>query len=264
MKRFLFASTAIVAAAASFSQASPTVNGAAVTLGVYNDMSGSTRTVVNTYPSPAHINIDDVLPASPPFTFQSNQHVWRLSSDGGATPAPFANGDSFKISADVTITGNGNAEAGLNVSPWWSPQTDGKFHVRASATGGEVAVFGGRLPFYSFGNLYITGTTANLSIEYIANANTAGSPGQIQYGYNGLFSPWFQFDQGNPSEDPPHGLYGILSPAYVGGFVQNYGTALTPTTVNADFNNISYDPVPAPGALAVLGLGGLLAARRRR
>lgn len=264
MKRFLFASTAIVAVAASITQASPAINGAHINPRVYNDMGGSTLTVVNTYPSPAHINFDDVLPASPPLTFQSNQHTWRLSTDGGVTDAPFANGDSFKISADVTITGNGNAEAGLNVSPWWSTQTDGKFHVRASATGGEVAAFGGRLPFYSFGNVYVTGTTATLSIEYIANSNTAGAPGQIQYGYNGLFSPWIQFDQGNPAEDPPHGLYGILSPAYVGGFMQNYGQSSGSTSVNADFNNIVYNPVPAPGTAGLLGLGGLLAARRRR
>jgi MYXO-CTERM domain-containing protein len=31
-----------------------------------------------------------------------------------------------------------------------------------------------------------------------------------------------------------------------------------------DFDNFTYDEVPAPGALAVLGLGGLVAARRRR
>lgn len=262
MKRFLFASTAIVAAAASFAQASPTINGAHVNPRWWNDMSGSTLTVVNTYPSPAHINFNEVLPGSP--VFQSNQHTWRLSTDGGTTDAPFANGDSFMISAAVTITGDGNAEAGLNVSPWWSPQVDGKLHVRASATGGEVAAFGGRLPFYSFGNVYVTGTTATLSIEYIANSNTAGAPGQIQYGYNGLFSPWIQFDQGNPAEDPPHGLYGTLSPAWVGGFVQDYASASGATTVNADFNNIVYNPVPAPGTAGLLGLGGLLAARRRR
>ena len=52
------------------------------------------------------------------------------------------------FSADVTLSGTGDGEAGLQISPWWSPNVDGRFNVRTPD--GEVACFGGRLPFYSF------------------------------------------------------------------------------------------------------------------
>jgi hypothetical protein len=34
--------------------------------------------------------------------------------------------------------------------------------------------------------------------------------------------------------------------------------------VSADFENIVYSPVPAPGSVAMLALGGMFAMRRRR
>ena len=110
MKSFLFASAAIVAVAASFSQASPVINGAHINAYVFQDMPGTTFTPTNSFP--ALINLNEFIPADLPN--HSNLHNWRLSADGGATNANFANGDSFQISASVTVTGNANGEAGLN------------------------------------------------------------------------------------------------------------------------------------------------------
>ena len=59
------------------------------------------------------------------------------------------------------------------------------------------------------------------------------------------------------------GGFGITNGATVGGYVQSSGTP-TGTTVVADFNNIVYSTTPAPGAAALLGLGGLIVTRRRR
>ncbi|MBI1189499.1 MAG: hypothetical protein GC200_02300 [Tepidisphaera sp.] len=41
-------------------------------------------------------------------------------------------------------------------------------------------------------------------------------------------------------------------------------SALTGTSANTSFRGVGYIPVPTPGSIALLGLGGLVAARRRR
>ena len=81
-----------------------------------------------------------------------------------ATAQLFANNGGFRFSADLTISGDGEGEAGLQISPWWSQLVDGVFNVRT--TDGEIACFGGRLPFYSFtgshGVTYVKGTTVRI------------------------------------------------------------------------------------------------------
>lgn len=252
------ATTAMVAASAV---AAPDIDSAKVNGRIFNDFPGSNFSSVNNYP--ANINLSDGNLAAPQGF--ANRHNWRLSADGGATNALFANGDTFSVFADVTIsvTGSGAAEGGLQLSPWWSPNVDGVFNLRT--TDGEVAIFGGRLPFYSFtgsqGVTYTPGTTVRLGIEYDPQGLSAVSPALVRYSYGALTSGWLAFDMGNPAEEIPHGLWGALNNATVGGFVQVFGTTGS-GTVSADFNNIGY--VPAPGSIAIVAAGGLLAARRRR
>jgi len=118
---------------------------------IFNDQPASTVTTTNSYPS--SITIKDEWVDSGGGQICNN---FRLSADGGATPADFANGDAFSFAADVTLTGTASAETGLLVSPWWSPDVDGRFMINGAS--GEIACFGGRLPFYSF--------TANYSLTY--------------------------------------------------------------------------------------------------
>lgn len=261
MKKFCLLAVATTGLAASSALAFPAIDSARINGRIFNDYPGSNFTSVNNYP--VHINLSD-SGLSAPQGF-ANRHNWRLSDDGGATNAQFQNAEPFSVFADVTIsvTGTGAAEGGLQVSPWWSPNVDGVFNLRT--TDGEVAIFGGRLPFYSFtgsqGVTYSPGTTVRLGIEYDPQGNSALSPGLIRYSYGALDSGWIAFDEGNPGEDPPYGLWGVLNQATVGGFVQVFG-ATGSGLVSADFDNIGY--VPAPGSLAVVALGGLLVARRRR
>jgi hypothetical protein len=91
-------------------------------------------------------------------------------------------------------------------------------------------------------------------------------PGIIRYtviqGANTYNSPWLNFDQGNPAEDPPHGQWGILSPAYVGGYAQfQLRHDAVPGTAHAQFDNVYF--LPEPASLALLALGGLAVLRRR-
>jgi hypothetical protein len=187
---------------------------------VFNDSFASILTVNNSYPSLISINDECAGPLG-----WANLHVWRFSADG-ATAQEFANTDGFMFTSEVTINGTGNGEAGLQISPWWSPNVDGRFNVRTPD--GEVACFGGRLPFYSFtgshGVSYVKGTTVTLTMIYTPNVEmNEAMPATIEYIYDdgAVFSSGpLPFDEGNPGEADPHGLWGILSPAQAGGHMQ--------------------------------------------
>ncbi len=78
---------------------------------IFNDSFASILTVNNNYPS--LIDIDDEC-AGP--LGWANLHVWRFSGDG-SNPQEFANTDGFMFSADVTMNGTGDGEAGLSDRP---------------------------------------------------------------------------------------------------------------------------------------------------
>ncbi len=210
---------ALLAMTAGVTQATDTPTGAVVIERVWNDSFASILTVNNTYPTVIDINDEAAGPLG-----WANLHLWRFSADG-MTAQQFDNTDGFSFSADVTISGTGDGESGLQISPWWS-DADGRFNVRTPD--GEVACFGGRLPFYSFtgsqGISYVKGSTVRLTIIYTPNIEmTAAMPATIEYIYDDgtqYTSGPLPFDEGNPAEDPPHGVFGILSPAGVGGHMQ--------------------------------------------
>jgi len=267
-KKWVFAGALLVVALGLVvdAVASPAVNGAVLNLRVFNDDPASIVTSSNNYPSQIWIEDDRTQTGG-----WANRHNFRLSEDGGATEAVFMNADPFEFSADVKITGTANTEGGLQLSPWWSKEVDGSFMINAGS--GEIACFGGRLPFYSFtanqGLLYTKGTTVNQKISYVPQGLSAASPGRIKYtlkmGATTYYSPWLAFDQGNPAEDPPYGLWGDLNDARVGGYFQpQVNIGLPGNWGQIEFTNMSYAPTPEPASLALLGLGALAAIRRRR
>jgi len=212
---------------------------------VFNDCPSSTLTSMNGYPAVISFN-DAVLDC---FGY-ANLHVWRFSDDG-MNPRQFQNNSNFSFGADLTVTGTADGEAGLQISPWWSPFVDGRFNVRTSD--GEIACFGGRLPFYSFtgsqGLHYVKGDPIHLSIAYRPHLLNADHPATVEYGveYGGMTytSGPLPFDMGNPSEDPPHGLWGMLSPAYAGGHLQAFLQGGNPDAqIQAVWSNVSYQETP--------------------
>ena len=219
----------------------PSPNSAVVLERVFNDCPASTITTTNNYPT--LISINDTDEGCVGWT---NLHVWSFSEDG-ITPAVFENCSHYKFSALFNIGGvAGGGEGGLRVSPWWSLNADGRFMVNAGS--GEVACFGGRLPFYSFtvanGLHYVAGTDIWLEITYAPHGLTAADPATITYKVyyqgKGYYSPALPFDQGNPAEG--HGEYGALYPAHVGGYFQEpngSGGALFNWT--AKWMNIQYE-----------------------
>jgi hypothetical protein len=225
----------------------PDVNSAVIQTRIFNDCPTSVLTTINSYPG--DISIDDQVLDCGGF---ANLHNWRFSSDG-ATPAVFNNNSVFKFSANLTLSGTAEGEGGLQISPWWSQNVDGRFNVRT--TDGEIACFGGRLPFYSFtgaqGVTYTKGTTIRLTITYLPNGLSMASPATIEYEllYNNTLytSGPLPFDEGNPNEDPPYGLWGMLNDARVGGHVQPFLQGGNPNAgFTAEWNEIKFLDLKTP------------------
>ena len=228
--------------------AAPVPNSAVLHLRVFNDCPISVLSTTNLYP--AAITIDDQNQTPPFCAGFANLHTWRFSTDG-VNAIQFLNGDGFEYSATVVL--NGTGEGGLNLSPWWSPDADGLFNVRT--TDGEIACFGGRMPFFSFtaafGLVYVNNTPITLGIQYYPNGLSQASPAQIVYNltYNSTnyTSGLLNFDQGNASEDPPHGQWGALNPWYAGGYVKMFVfPAGQPHGIFAQWSNITSNDTSVP------------------
>jgi hypothetical protein len=223
----------------------PNPNGANIALRVFNDCPTSTVSFTNSYP--ASIIISDTNNDCFGFT---NLHTWSFSTDGGLTEAQFENCSYYHFCADVSADGDGNGELGLRLSPWFGGDTDGKFMLNL---GGEIACFGGRLPFYSFtGNYgihYTRGSVVHMDVVYNPHSLLASDPATITYsvtiGPNTYSSGPLAFDEGNPTEDPPHGLWGELVPAYAGGYFQPNSGHGIPVGLVATFSKICYENLGA-------------------
>lgn len=230
----------------------PAPNSAVITPYIYGDCPASDYSAINNYPALIKIHDGDVGCMG-----WTNLHIWSFSEDG-ITKAAFQNCSHYRFAATVTFT-NPTGEFGLRISPWWSPSVDGRFQVRA--TDGVVECWGGRLPYYNFtaayGIHYVPGQAIWLQMTYDPNSLTAADPATIQYQVyyqgQGYSSPLLPFDQGNPAE--PHGVYGELYPAYVGGFVQApNGSGGAAWNYDITWENIQFEgPAATPAATSTWG-----------
>ena len=258
MRRITTTSLALTAASlalAATAFATPLPNSAVLHLRVFNDCPTSTLNTTNTFPG--LIRIDDQNTVPPFCAGFANLHTWRFSTDG-TNAIQFINGDTFEYSCTMVL--NGVGEGGLNLSPWWGPDADGLFNVRT--TDGEIACFGGRMPFFTFtgafGLTYVNNTPIQLGISYIPNGLSSGSPAQVVYNVRyasiNYTSGLLNFDQGNPAEDPPHGQWGALTPWYAGGHMKMFVQTLNqPHGCTGTWNDIQYTSGPTPTAKSSWG-----------
>ncbi len=195
----------------------------------------------------------------------ANKHLAWLSSDGGASRHQGNLNQSWTMAFNVNITVAApgvRREAGiqvLNPRPSLGFTDEGQMLI---ASDGEVAIFGGVMPFTGFGNVYTAGTTASVLWEYFA----PGTADPILGAYRLRFT-----DAVTGLHDSGLKLWGAGEPDGLFGF--NFGTEMALKAQNQripiidDFSDIAYSNfsiVPAPSAVALLGMAGLITGRRRR
>jgi len=217
----------------------------------FNDFPGSTLTTTNNFPAQVQFVESDYGAGG-----FANQHVARFSSDSGATDRSFLNSEGFDISFDVLLDAGSTAprkEAGFRMDSFIGGE--GFFFVTSD---GEVAAFGGPFPFFSFGaGAYSPGTTASMRMIYTPDDDPDpldGDAATMEYIYNGTSSGALDF--GNTEN-------GMIDGSDLGVYTQIAVDNGNPGDfVVADFTNFGI-AVPEPSALILLGLGGLIALRRR-
>lgn len=273
MKSVMMVAVAGLAATAAASDISQ-VNGYTVHTRVFNDFA-STTLLVNGAPEanpgvPATYGVagagsmrfEEQFSAFAQGSF-ANKHLAYLSTDGGASELGLSAGQSWSIDLDISITAPGpgpRKEAGIRVEnprPGLGYTDEGLILV---ASDGEVAVFGGVMPFTGLGSVYTLGTTAHLRFEFFA-------PGAVDA--RGAYRLTFTdavtgvHDSGLKIwGSEPDGTAGFNEGTRLALVAQNQRNPLIADSSDINYSNISI--VPAPGALAVLGLAGLAAGRRRR
>lgn len=220
----------IGAANAVYAQIS-TINSAEYNPRTFNDVPGSTLTVVSNYPSLISFE-DQNVSATNGF---ANRHVWRFSNDSGVSPYHFNNDDFFSVFMTVTLTGDPispRKEAGFLLSTIGG---DGQFIVNTD--GHEVVAFGGPFPFYAFPRTFNSGDTITLGMTYFLDSTTGKR--MIIYYANCLQSPPLEFS--NLEQ-------GIIDGSTLGGYFQIVNAPSNPTNSGeAVFQNINIGGIDSDG-----------------
>jgi hypothetical protein len=189
----------------------------------------------------------------------ANRHHAALAVDG--TPYRFQPEESFRFDVDMIIEGAGRTEAGIwhGTAPFYpnSGSADVGQFVMLPDNNGEIAAFGGRLPFFSNNQPENSGMARaarnqlfHLTFIYDASA----TPRTYQYGVNGVFTT-LRFEGTDTA--------GFLPDSLMGVYVQGPNGQPTSGDVDVTYSNLSIT-IPAPGAIALAASTGLLALRRRR
>lgn len=226
------------------------INSVVVQERVFNDFPSSNLTSVDNFPTEVSFTEFDYGAGG-----FANRHDAKYSADN-ATAYSLDQSTAFDIKFDINLdvgSFSPRKEAGIRFDSGITG--DGLFLLTSD---GEVAAFGGALPFHSFGtSAYTPGTTTSMQIIYRPDDDTDafdGDASTIEYLLGGVSSG--QLDFSNLEN-------GWASGTSIANYLQS-----TPDTGNpgdfavASFTNVMI-AVPEPATLALLGLGGLLTLRRR-
>ncbi len=208
------------------------------------------------------LNTTNNFPAEVQFTEQNysgsgfaNRHDAIMSADGGATVYTLDNDTPFDISVDVNLfvgSVSPRKEAG------WRMDTNliGEQFFQLTSDG-EVAAFGGALPFHTFGgDAYTPGETVTLRMVYTPDDDDDAGDGDaatMEYFLNDVSSGPLDF--GNTE----NGIITGTDLRFVGQFqpdLSNPSDFAQATFTNAVF-------VPEPTSIVLLSLAAAAAWRRR-
>ena len=261
--RSVFGFAVLALAGSAFAVDMSTINGFKYEK-LWNDFPTASATVTNSFPS---FGVNEQFAAGTVGNF-ANKHVGWLSNDGGATRVANNYFQSWTLSFQVKIDtafaqGAPRREAGIEVhnprNPTFGGWTDeGQVLI---ASDGEVAVFGGAMPFTGLGNVYTLGTTATVSFEYFR----PGAVDPVKGAYRLTFTDAVTGTHSSGLKiwgDEGDFLYGLNTGASIGLKAQNQRNPQISDFSDIQYTNVSV--VPAPASLALVGLAGLAAGRRRR
>lgn len=251
-----FCAFVLVAAAATAAQAQvSSINGLnSSATRWFNDNPGTALTVTNN--GLAGVRWQETNTGGSGF---ANRHYAALSV--GGTPYSFGAAESWQLDVDMIARGPIISEAGIQIgtTPFFPSSFGadvGNFVVIPGNT--EIAAFGGQMPFFSNNQPENSGmargalnTPYHLTVIYVGTAD--GGP-FVRYGVNGVFTG--ALNSGGT-------FTGWNAGTTVGVYTQN-NFAGQSGSADAEFSNISIIGIPAPATAGLLGLGGLVAFRRRR
>ncbi len=190
----------------------------------------------------------------------ANRHVAWMGDDAGSSKVDFDFGDGWDMKMTMNIA---QADSVDNVEAGFQFDLFG-FGIFGLLSGpGEIAAFGSVLPFHSFGSgLFDVGDDVMLRMIHRPGDSEFGStPSTMEYMYNNL-------TQGSGWVSSGEVAFTTLEGGIPSSFDMFMGVGAQINNPDADFGAVdirfSQIMIPAPGGLAVLGLGGIALTRRRR
>jgi hypothetical protein len=224
---------------------------------LFNDFSGSSLFYQSSFsPSNGSLIIRENNYGTGNF---ANRHAaW--FGDAGANKVDYDFGDGFDFSMKLKVNAAdsvGNVEAGFQADLFG-------FGLFGVLTGnGEIAAFGSVLPFHSFGaGVYNVGDEVMLRMIHRPGDSEFGVvKSTMEYLYNNMTTGSGWVSSGEKDFTTTEGGIPSFFDMFFGAGAQiNFPDAVD-GNVDIEMSMIS---IPAPGAAALLALGGLAAARRRR
>ncbi len=186
----------------------------------------------------------------------ANRDVFKFSADSGASNFVFGVNTFFSVDMAITLSLPAGVPNAPRKEAGYLFDSNGGQGLFIITSDGEVAAFGGGLPFFRAAGTYTPGQTVNLGLTVFRDTDNLR---KIQYRFNGETSAALAFD--NLEQ-------GLPPSATLGGYLQVPVDATNPSNgATATFANIAVrpvNPVPEPATMAALGLGALALLKRRR
>ena len=226
---------------------------------LFNDRPGSNLTYMSNY---------DAMGSSVSFSEDNygtggfaNRHAsW--FSDGMGNKVDMDYADAFDMQMTMRIN---DASSVDNVEAGFQFDLFGFGLFGALTANGEIAAFGSVLPFHSFGTgLYNVGDELMLRMVHTPGAGEfSGTNSTMEYMYNNVTQGTGWVSSGAIDFTTLEGGIPDAFAAFAGVGAQINNPDAIDGSVSIDYYGITTS-VPAPTSLAMLGLAGLGAARRRR